>query len=133
MAEDALDRLKKRTRSSVPPRDASLLDPKPNGAELGQPLPALSTKEAEPVASPTSSPQPNSAGLMRFCSEANITKEIFSEAAFRVCMQNPKFLHEVMQVAHQRYETQQHDALVQRQSQIQPHVAENDNSSMWLL
>lgn len=139
MAEDALDRLKNRTRSVVPPRDASLVEPK---SDLGQPLPNLPAKEQVVATTPMNAappgPQPeaNLAGLMRFCSEANITKDVFSEAAFRVCAQNPKFLHEVMQIAHRRHDAQQHDALVQRQQTIQrtPQSPESDeNTSMWLL
>lgn len=141
MAEDALDRLKNRTRSSVPPRDASLVDPK---SDLGQPLPQLPPKEqvmaTTPINTPSSPstalPETNLAGLMRFCSEANITKDVFSEAAFRVCAQNPKFLHEVMQIAHRRHDAQQHDALVQRQQTIQQTRQAPDadeNSNMWLL
>jgi hypothetical protein len=144
MSGDALDRLKNRARSAVPPRDAGIIDVKSS--------PAITPEHKPLQVSTPASQKPTSAALegssnaqwsvvnplesvtdrlVHVCSENQISREVFLEAAFLLCAHNPKLMQDVLHLAHQRYEAQQHELTVQQERQFAKQNQTNDD--MWLL
>ena len=113
---DAFERLKNRARPTVPPRDSAL------GKSLNDELTEFS-HSVNTESQTDSIPNPPSEreglpevvrrtvrlegeideGLEQLCSREKITREIFLEAAYLVCMENPQVIAEVVKVAKTRY------------------------------
>jgi hypothetical protein len=114
---DAFDRLKNRSRATVPLRDASLTkeqtDVKNEFSHLvkeritdTQLTPSESEKVEgfpEVVRRTIRLEQPIDEALERLCSRERITRETFLEAAYLVCNDKPEILEEVLANARQRY------------------------------
>jgi hypothetical protein len=145
MAGDALDRLKNRARSAVPPRDTGIIDVKPSPATTTdlEPL-QVSTPTSQSLSTSSTSESPTKAQwgvvnplesvtdrLVHVCSENQISREVFLESAFLLCAHNPKLMQDVLHLAHQRYEAQQHELTVQQERQFAKQNQTNDD--MWLL
>ena len=114
---DAFDRLKNRSRATVPPRDASLTkevsdvkaefshsvsDETPNAQA------AFSRSEEveefpEVVRRTIRLEQQVDEELEQLCSRERITRETFLEAVYLVCSDKPEIFQEVLAIAKQRY------------------------------
>jgi hypothetical protein len=141
MAGDALDRLKNRSRSTVPLRDAHLIEPNPEAAvkaskptqpETQQPSGAQSPSASGLNLAPFNPLEPVEEGLMRLCSDTEITKEAFIAAAYLACTHHPQFRQEVLRIAHQRCQAQQHEATLRQQRKVQNSSTSLDDT-LWLL
>jgi len=128
---DAFDRLKNRSRATVPPRDASLTkevsdvkaefshsvsDETPNtqaaslksGDEVTNTQAAFSKSEEveefpEVVRRTIRLEQQVDEELEQLCSRERITRETFLEAVYLVCSDKPEIFQEVLAIAKQRY------------------------------
>ena len=113
---DAFERLKNRARPTVPPRDSAL--GKIQNDELTEFSHSANTKsQTDSIPNPPSESEdlPEvvrrtvrlegdiDEGLEQLCSREKITREIFLEAAYLVCMENPQVIAEVVKVAKTRY------------------------------
>jgi len=113
---DAFERLKNRARPTVPARDPSLVNP--HNDELTEFSHSVTTQSQ--TDSTTNAPSETEdlpevvrrtvrleedidLGLEQLCSREKITREIFLEAAYLVCMENQQVLAEVVKVAKTRY------------------------------
>ena len=113
---DAFERLKNRARPTVPPRDSVL------GKSLNDELTEFShsvntENQTDSIPNPPSESEdlPEvvrrtvrlegdiDEGLEQLCSREKITREIFLEAAYLVCMENQQVIAEVVKVAKTRY------------------------------
>ena len=116
--KDAFDRLKNRSRATVPVRDASLTkevtDVKTEFGHLGKvevpdnELNPLNPEDAEEfpevVRRTIRLEQQVDEELERLCSRERITRETFLEAVYLVCNDKPEILQEVLAIAKQRYQ-----------------------------
>jgi hypothetical protein len=114
---DAFERLQKRARPKVPPRDDSLIkrpdDQKTkfsHSAQSSQPE-ALSRDEPndgdeqpEVVRRTVRLESEVDSEIERLCSTSKITREVFLEAAYLVCQENPQVMEEVLALAKARYQ-----------------------------
>lgn len=114
---DAFDRLKNRSRATVPLRDASLAkdinDAKTEfshslNTEVGKGERSLSEPnevEAFPevVRRTIRLEQQVDEELERLCSRERLTRETFLEAAYLLCNDKPEILQEVLMIAKERY------------------------------
>ncbi|BAS60436.1 MULTISPECIES: hypothetical protein [Leptolyngbya] len=114
---DAFDRLKNRSRATVPLRDASLVkdinDVKTEFSHLSetevtkveQSLSELNEVEAFPevVRRTIRLEQQVDEELERLCSRERLTRETFLEAAYLLCNDKPEILQEVLTIAKERY------------------------------
>jgi hypothetical protein len=113
---DAFERLKNRARPTVPPRDPSLV--KSHQDELTEFSHSVNSQSQ--IDSITNAPSENEdlpevvrrtvrlegdidQGLEQLCNREKITREIFLEAAYLVCMDNQQVLAEVVKAAKTRY------------------------------
>lgn len=114
---DAFERLQKRARPKVPPRDDALMKrPDDQMTEF-----SYSVQSSQPEA--LSSDEPNDGDkqpevvrrtvrlesevdseIERLCSTSKITREVFLEAAYLVCQENPQVMEEVLALAEARYQ-----------------------------
>lgn len=114
---DAFERLQKRARPKVPPRDDALMKrPDDQMTEFSH-----SVQSSQPEA--LSSDEPNDGDkqpevvrrtvrlesevdskIERLCSTSKITREVFLEAAYLVCQENPQVMEEVLALAEARYQ-----------------------------
>lgn len=116
--KDAFDRLKNRSRATVPVRDASLTkemtDVKTGfshlekvevpDSELNPPNSEDAEEFPEVVRRTIRLEQQVDEELERLCSRERITRETFLEAAYLVCNDKPEILQEVLAIAKQRYQ-----------------------------
>jgi hypothetical protein len=114
---DAFDRLKNRSRATVPPRDATLtkelIDVKTefsHSANEGTSVtPSAPSKSEEVEGFPEvvrrtiRLEQQVDEELERLCTREKITRETFLEAVYLVCNDKPEILQEVLEIARQRY------------------------------
>lgn len=113
---DAFDRLKKRARPVVPPRDTSLI-PRKNDQMTEVSHSVISSKPPDEIGqSETSEKLPEVVRrtirieeeldyeLDRLCRKEKITREVFLEAAYQVCENHPEILAEVIENARERYQ-----------------------------
>lgn len=111
---DAFDRLKNRSRATVPLRDASFTkevnDSKTEFSHLSkveEPPQSLSDSSDETFPEVTRRTirleQQVDEELERLCSRERITRETFLEAAYLACNDNPEILQEVLTIAKERY------------------------------
>lgn len=128
---DALDRLRKRQRPTVPNRDASLTSTSPDISisrtpEVQQPTyqppsPPEQQAPASTAPSPVSEELPPlktkqttlrmekglSDRLQTLCRENGFSREVLIEAMFEYCEQHPEALEVVLAVAQEKYEYRQ--------------------------
>lgn len=116
--KDAFDRLKNRSRATVPVRDASLTkevtDVKTEfshlekveapDSELTPPNSENAEEFPEVVRRTVRLEQQVDEELERLCSRERITRETFLEAVYLVCNDKPEILQEVLAIAKQRYQ-----------------------------
>jgi hypothetical protein len=113
---DAFERLKNRARPTVPARDPSLVNPpKDELTEFSHSVNLQSQTESTTNVPSESEDLPEvvrrtvrleediDLGLEQLCSREKITREIFLEAAYLVCVENQQVLAEVVKVAKTRY------------------------------
>lgn len=116
--KDAFDRLKNRSRATVPVRDASLTkevtDVKTEfshsekgeapDSELNSPNSEDAEEFPEVVRRTIRLEQQVDEELERLCSRERVTRETFLEAVYLVCNDKPEILQEVIAIAKQRYQ-----------------------------
>jgi hypothetical protein len=115
---DAFDRLKNRTRPTVPLRDASLTkelnDEKTDfshsvetnflNEEMQEDVPEAETApEFEVIRRTIRLEQSVDEGLEGLCSREKVTRETFLEAAYSLCVEKPELLQEILAIAKDRY------------------------------
>ena len=113
---DAFERLKNRARPTVPARDPSLVKSQNDvltefshsvntQSQTDSILDAPSESEDFPevVRRTVRLERDLDRGLDQLCSREKITREIFLEAAYLVCMENQQVIAEVVKVAKTRY------------------------------
>jgi hypothetical protein len=114
---DAFDRLKNRSRATVPLRDASLAkDTNDVKAEFSHSLDTEATKVEQSLSEPNEVEafpevvrrtirleQQVDEELERLCSRERLTRETFLEAAYLLCNDKPEILQEVLTIAKERY------------------------------
>lgn len=113
---DAFERLKNRARQTVPPRDSSLA--KEHNDQMTEISHSVKTKSYTDHMTNAPSETENlpevvrrtlrlegdiDEGLEQLCGREKITRELFLEAAYLVCMENQQLIAQVVQVAKTRY------------------------------
>ena len=114
---EAFERLQKRARPKVPPRDDALMkrpdDQKTefsHSVQLSQPEvlsrdePHDADKQPEVVRRTVRLESEVDSEIERLCSTSKITREVFLEAAYLVCQENPQVMEEVLALAEARYQ-----------------------------
>ena len=115
---DAIDRLKKRARATVPPREATLTKKINDSMTEVSHSTSESIQKTEGTAHTVTEveelpevvrrtiriEEEIDSELEQLCRSEKITREVFLEAAYQVCGQNPDFLAEVMSIAKSRYQ-----------------------------
>jgi len=113
---DAFDRLKNRSRATVPHRDTSLIkevnDEKTEFSHsvkiegLTSEIPAEMQKDEEKfevIRRTIRLEQTVDEALEGLCSRERVTRETFLEAAYSLCSEKPELMQEILEIAKQRY------------------------------
>ena len=135
MNDDALERLKKRNRPTVPSRDASLMStPAPQDTSVSRNLEVqVSRSQENKQPAPLEAPQPLqtkqstlrleqgvSDRLQDLCRSNELCREVLIEAMFEYCEANPEALQAVLSEAKAKNEYRQQIANLRRaQSMMQ--------------
>ena len=120
MGDDALERLKKRARPTVPSRDASLISTSPDTSTSRNQNLQTSTPQAPQISTPAESVQPlktkqttmrleqeMSDRLQDICRDNGISREVLIEAMFEHCEAEPAVLKAVLAEANRKNEHRQ--------------------------
>ena len=130
---DINSRLKARLKPSVPPRNTSLVkktslsnveseptdEPKTNATSsqiVNEPRAKITAPPEKLVTFTLRVEEKVSKGLKHLCSEENITKETFLEAAYLVCEGNEQMMQQVLNIAKER-RAQRRKAGIQRRAE----------------
>lgn len=107
---DAFDRLKRKNKPSVPPRDASLVKKQNDSmTEISHSMSEISQadQDVEPlpevVRRTVRIEEEIDSQLNELCQQEKITKEVFLEAAYELCQQDTDVLEQVLEIAKSRY------------------------------
>lgn len=113
---DAFDRLKNRSRATVPTRDASLVkgrnDEKTEFSHSTKtellndeilPERQKDEEQFEVIRRTVRLEQTVDEALEGLCSRERVTRETFLEAAYSLCAEKPELMQEVLEIAKQRY------------------------------
>lgn len=122
---DANSRLKQRMRATVPPRDTSVLKRQlkeeeataPETEKLSDTLskPIITTEKEKKLVSFTLRVEDSvDKGLKSLCTQENITKETFLEAAYLVCLENEEMMQQVLEVAIARRQERRETGILRR-------------------
>lgn len=127
--DDANSRLKQRMRATVPPRDTSVLKRQfleeeataPDSEKLEYPQqrelpkhPTATEKEKKLVSFTLRVEDSVDKGLKALCTQENITKETFLEAAYLVCLENELLMQQVLEVAIARRQERRETGILRR-------------------
>lgn len=137
---DANSRLKQRIRATVPPRDTSVLKRQPPEQEATAPLPekleeppalelpkpTIATEKEKKLVSFTLRVEDSvDKGLKSLCTQENITKETFLEAAYLVCLENEQIMQQVLEVAQARRQERRETGILRRAQSMTRYLQEN--------
>lgn len=126
---DANSRLKQRMRATVPPRDTSVLKRQSKEEEATAPeqekleysperelsKPTIATEKEKKLVSFTLRVEDSvDKGLKSLCTQENITKETFLEAAYLVCLENEQMMQQVLEVAIARRQERRETGILRR-------------------
>lgn len=123
---DANSRLKQRMRATVPPRDTSVLKRQLKEEEATTPeTEKLSDTPERELSKPTENEKKLVSftlrvedsvdkGLKSLCTQENITKETFLEAAYLVCLENELLMQQVLEVAQARRQERRETGILRR-------------------
>lgn len=123
---DANSRLKQRMRATVPPRDTSVLKRQSKEEEATAPeTEKLSDTPERELSKPTEKEKKLVSftlrvedsvdkGLKSLCTQENITKETFLEAAYLVCLENEQMMKQVLEVAQARRQERRETGILRR-------------------
>lgn len=123
---DANSRLKQRMRATVPPRDTSVLKRQSKEEEATAPekekleyspereLSKPTEKEKKLVSFTLRVEDSVDKGLKSLCTQENITKETFLEAAYLVCLENELLMQQVLEVAIARRQERRETGILRR-------------------
>jgi hypothetical protein len=123
---DANSRLKQRMRATVPPRDTSVLKRQLKEEEATTPeTEKLSDTPERELSKPTENEKKLVSftlrvedsvdkGLKFLCTQENITKETFLEAAYLVCQENELLMQQVLEVAQARRQERRETGILRR-------------------
>ncbi|MFB2936789.1 hypothetical protein ACE1B6_16175 [Aerosakkonemataceae cyanobacterium BLCC-F154] len=122
---DANSRLKQRMRATVPPRDTSVIKRQSKEEEatafetekLSDTLskPTIATEKEKKLVSFTLRVEDSvDKGLKSLCTQENITKETFLEAAYLVCLENEEMMQQVLEVAIARRQERRETGILRR-------------------
>ena len=126
---DANSRLKQRMRATVPPRDTSVLKRQSKEEEATAPdsekledtperelsKPTITTEKEKKLVSFTLRVEDSvDKGLKALCTQENITKETFLEAAYLVCLENELLMQQVLEVAIARRQERRETGIMRR-------------------
>lgn len=115
---DANSRLKQRMRATVPPRDTSVLKRQLKEEEATAPeietLSKPTEKEKKLVSFTLRVEDSVDKGLKSLCTQENITKETFLEAAYLVCLENELLMQQVLEVAQARRQERRETGILRR-------------------
>ena len=115
---DANSRLKQRMRATVPPRNTSMLKRQLQEEEATAPETETSSKPTEKekklVSFTLRIEDSVDKGLKSLCTQENITKETFLEAAYLVCLENELLMQKVLEVAQARRQERRETGILRR-------------------
>src|SRR5579883_283338 len=111
---DANSRLKALMRATVPTRKTSLLKKMPEQLEETLAVPESETAKQNLVSFTLRVEDLIDKKLKSLCTDENITKETFLEAAFLVCSENEQMLQEVLKIAKDRRQLRKNHGIVRR-------------------
>lgn len=118
---DAFERLRRKTRASVPNRNTSLLkDQKTEFSHLEESFPAEATNDSKPEIQSTEAKAGTSEELEvtrrtirldaklddeieQLCRREKITREVFLESAYLTALKDPAMMQEIVALAQSRY------------------------------
>ena len=140
---DANSRLKARMRATVPPRE-TLLFKRQTDENLAV---EQAEHKSEPAAKPeklkravTNEPAQKlvsftlrvedsvDKGLKSLCTDENITKETFLEAAYLVCSENEQVMQQVLEVAKARRQERRNAGILRRAEAMTKYLPENSEN-----
>lgn len=137
---DANSRLKQRMRATVPPRDTSVLKRQLHEEEATaledeklEDTPALESpkhpiaieKEKKLVSFTLRVEDSVDKGLKFLCTQEDITKETFLEAAYLVCLENELLMQQVLEVAQARRQERRETGIMRRAKSMIRYLQEN--------
>lgn len=134
---DANSRLKQRMRATVPPRDTSVLKRQSKEEEATAPekeklkdtpereLSKPTEKEKKLVSFTLRVEESVDKGLKSLCTQENITKETFLEAAYLVCLENELLMQQVLEVAQARRQERRETGILRRAKSMTRYLQES--------
>jgi hypothetical protein len=138
--DDANSRLKQRMRATVPPRDTSVLKRQFPEEEATTPekekledmperelsKPTIATEKVHKLVSFTLRVEDSvDKGLKALCTQENITKETFLEAAYLVCLENSLLMQQVLEVAIARRQERRETGIMRRAKSMTRYLPES--------